>query len=270
MLPDFELDTPAVTESTRTPRMEHCGNCNAEVPASADICSRCGALLAAYRNPLDPADDLVLTVAPVGTTAAPEAVETAKATSKPVVVVPAAPPSLVEAPSSMPVAAAEPIEVFPLLVVTPPDDVDLRAARERFVRTLAAPERELLAALPVPVPAQPIPVTITPPKAKTEPPATAAAKAAPRRIVPLQPPVPVVMPEPRKPGFIVKGSVPAVLLWGLALILASCVVFLIASAAAGSQFGTLVGIAGLLFGITGAICVVFGMLVYLVRREADR
>lgn len=241
-----------MTDTTRTRPQERCGNCEAEVPASADICPRCGALLAAYRNPLDPADALALTVAPVGTTAAPPAPE----------IVPMPPSPLATAP-----AAETPPLLPPAIVAVDPEA--LRSARERLVRTLAAPERELVeivshALTPASVPHTTLSAT----------PATSssisAAKTSPRRVTPVRPPVPRSAAEPRKPGFMVKGSLPVVLLWGIGLVLASCVLFLIGSAAVGTRFATVAGVVGLLLGIAGAVCLVFAMLVHLVRREAER
>jgi hypothetical protein len=71
---------------------------------------------------------------------------------------------------------------------------------------------------------------------------------------------------PRRPGFVVKGSLAVVLMAGVALFLGSCALGLVASAT-GSD-----GLAGLGFCLSGAgvIAVVVALLVAAARREGPR
>jgi hypothetical protein len=218
----------------------------------ADICPRCGALLAAYRNPLDAPAELSLPVAPVGTIRTPKQ------------------------PSTMDIVSdASPSEESPAVpdVSEPVEQPAPADTRDLLDPAAAAPEWEPIEAsiaLPQPVPAEPVPLRHARPPSvpSVVVPAgeTSGRGRRNRATVSHAPPG----PAQRKPGYMVKGSVSVALIWGVALVLLSCVAFALAAASLGGRISAIAGGLGLFFGLAGSILIVFAMLVTLVRRESDR
>lgn len=216
------------------PAIERCGACGEPVSAGSELCPRCGALLAAYRTP---------------------------ALSEPPVV---EPPAVPETPSRRSFWTPE----------APPEDEaasdELTEARRRLLRVLLEPKRDLVRAVELiearertatrpPAPARP---SAAPAKPRATPPR--AVMPQPRR--PQANAGPTKQPLPKRPGYVVRGTVEPVLVIGIGLFLLACFIAGIGSLADSSA---IIGI-GLVAATVGLLMVVGAVLVALVRRDSDR
>lgn len=215
---------------------ERCGACGTVVPAGSELCPACGALLDAYRTPP--------TVDPL-----PEA-STAEVPQ----------PNIIKMPAEGAVAIGTAAGVDPMLL----------DARRRLVRTLAAPSRELIDVVERREAEQPTTVAVEPPQPERArepeirqpiPRPSSVRPASNARRVNLTPP-----PSPKRPGYVVRGTVEPIILVGVALFLIACFV-----AAVGSLLGSSAwqGV-GLSIAAIGVIAVIGAILVALVRRDSER
>jgi hypothetical protein len=216
---------------------EQCGACGAVVPAGSELCPDCGALLDAYRTP--PVHDPIA--------------------NSPVAAVPR--PVVVQTPPSESAAPPREAGVDPALV----------DARRLLVRSLAEPKRELMAVLErheVEEPAANDAVEPPQPERAPEPQIRQTIQrsgptrpASNTRRVSQAPPS-----SPKRPGYVVRGTVEPIILIGVSLFLIACVV-----AAVGSLSGsaTWLGI-GLAIAAIGVIAVISAILVALVRHDRER
>jgi hypothetical protein len=212
---------------------ERCGACGAVAPADAELCPSCGALLDAYRTPslTDP-----LSVA--------------------------APASVAPPPFARPASNVEPNELE--------RRAELDEARRTLLSVLSAPKRELVQVVelieekeragqvreePTPPRERPAPGRVAAPRPVAETPGRRAGASY----------APTPQP-PRRPGYIVRGTVEPMLVIGICLVLFGCVGAL---AAAGAGRNVFAGLASFVVAI-GVMLTIAAVLVALVRRDNER
>ena len=261
--------------STGGQSTERCGNCGAVVPVGAELCPVCGALLDAYRD-----SDTV----PVESEPAPSPSTT---TTPPPDLIPSwavqpvsAPVDLEEVDTVAPWAvepAREPIpfleteETYP--VPAPPpvfdDPETLRAARQRLVRTLAAPRRDLVDLIEThqALDPSPSPTPVSSSQSPIPDPQSRPTTPAPRSLTPRTPVA--YPPTPQRPGFMVKGSITTPIVGSVALGILGCVVLGIGGSMNGSLSG-LISSLGLLMWCASVFLMIFAVFALLVRRERTK
>jgi hypothetical protein len=206
---------------------ERCGACGAVAPVGAELCPSCGALLDAYRTP-SLTDPLSV--------AAPAAV---------------APP-----PFARPASNVEPNELE--------RRAELDEARWTLLGVLSAPKRELVQVVELieeKERAEQVREEPTPPRERPAP--RPVAETPGRRAGASYAPTPQ---PPRRPGYIVRGTVEPMLVTGICLVLFGCVGAL---AAAGAGRNVFAGLASFVVAI-GLMLAIAAVLVALVRRDNER
>lgn len=211
-------------------RVDTCGRCGSDVASETEVCPACGAVLAAYRNPLEPA--------PVQ--------RQAIARSVPEIQEPIAATAASEEPSGGARAT---------------DLAALNDARSRLLAALNQPQVRLLDIVERPH-SEPTPTRVR---------ETRQTPAPVKRVTPAKAPIApragTVSPaRPRKPGFVVAGTVEPVGLIGGVLIIAGLLA-VFGGAVADSAF---IEAAGIVVTGMGVALIVFAVAVALVRRDQER
>ena len=219
---------------------ERCGRCGEPVPAGESVCPSCGALLDAYRTPVD------TTPASSGV---PAGAHDVAGQEQPAVQAPA-PAAEPDEPEPDRIEPADAGATFDLDVV---DESDVPAGTASPIEPQPAADLAEQATADV----TPSPATV---RRRSD------ERQTPRLSVRGRPVTrEIEAPRPRRPGYVTRGTVEPVILLGMIwLVLAICLV-----AVASVVSGRGIAIAGFVLGAFGILGIVVAVLVALVRREQD-